>query len=92
MASQERIGARDSTLITPSRRMLAFFSGYLHWYIGRHFHAMRLAHTRPLSQRARPADRLRQSRFVVGSALVHRASRVTFFPTPATMRPWTPLH
>jgi 1-acyl-sn-glycerol-3-phosphate acyltransferase len=23
--------------------MLAFFAGYLHWYIGRHFHAMRLA-------------------------------------------------
>jgi 1-acyl-sn-glycerol-3-phosphate acyltransferase len=32
-----------STLAPPSRCMLAFFASYLHWYIGRHFHAMRLA-------------------------------------------------
>lgn len=33
----------ESTLIRPSRRLLSFFANYLHWYIGRHFHAMRLA-------------------------------------------------
>jgi 1-acyl-sn-glycerol-3-phosphate acyltransferase len=31
------------TLVRPSRRMLAFFAKYLNWYIGRHFHALRLA-------------------------------------------------
>jgi 1-acyl-sn-glycerol-3-phosphate acyltransferase len=30
-------------LVPPSRRLLSFFSHYLHWYIGRHFHALRLA-------------------------------------------------
>jgi 1-acyl-sn-glycerol-3-phosphate acyltransferase len=30
-------------LVSPSRRLLSFFSYYLHWYIGRHFHALRLA-------------------------------------------------
>lgn len=30
-------------LVPPSRRLLSFFSYYLHWYIGRHFHALRLA-------------------------------------------------
>jgi 1-acyl-sn-glycerol-3-phosphate acyltransferase len=30
-------------VIPPSRRLLAVFSYYLHWYIGRHFHALRLA-------------------------------------------------
>ena len=33
----------ESGLVRPSRRLLSFFSKYLHWYIGRHFHAMRLA-------------------------------------------------
>jgi hypothetical protein len=33
------------TLVPPSRRLLSFFSHYLHWYIGRHFHAMRLANS-----------------------------------------------
>lgn len=28
----------------PSRAMLAWFSRYLHWYVPRHFHALRLAH------------------------------------------------
>ena len=32
-----------SALVPPSRRLLAFFATYLHWYIGRHFHALRLA-------------------------------------------------
>jgi 1-acyl-sn-glycerol-3-phosphate acyltransferase len=39
----EKRAKRNSALIPPSRRMLAFFAGYLHWYIGRHFHAMRVA-------------------------------------------------
>jgi 1-acyl-sn-glycerol-3-phosphate acyltransferase len=30
-------------LVPPSRRLLSFFSLYLHWYMGRHFHALRLA-------------------------------------------------
>ena len=34
---------RESTLVPPSRSMLAFFAGYLRWYVGRHFHAIRLA-------------------------------------------------
>jgi 1-acyl-sn-glycerol-3-phosphate acyltransferase len=33
----------SSELIPPSRRLLSFFSHYLRWYIGRHFHAIRLA-------------------------------------------------
>lgn len=33
----------STTLVRPSQRLLAFFSHYLHWYIGRHFHALRLA-------------------------------------------------
>jgi 1-acyl-sn-glycerol-3-phosphate acyltransferase len=34
---------KSSELIPPSRRLLLLFSYYLHWYIGRHFHALRLA-------------------------------------------------
>ena len=30
-------------LVPPSRRLISFFSYYLHWYMGRHFHALRLA-------------------------------------------------
>ena len=30
-------------LVPPSRRLLSFFSYYLQWYIGRHFHGLRLA-------------------------------------------------
>jgi hypothetical protein len=33
------------TMVPPSRRLLSFFSHYLHWYIGRHFHAVRLANS-----------------------------------------------
>ena len=33
----------ESGLVTPSRRLLSLFATYLHWYIGRHFHAMRMA-------------------------------------------------
>jgi 1-acyl-sn-glycerol-3-phosphate acyltransferase len=29
----------------PSRRLLSLFSVYLHWFIGRHFHAVRLANS-----------------------------------------------
>lgn len=32
-----------ANLSPPSRWLLSFFSYYLHWYIGRHFHALRLA-------------------------------------------------
>jgi 1-acyl-sn-glycerol-3-phosphate acyltransferase len=32
------------SLVPPSRRLLASFAVYLHWYIGRHFRALRLAH------------------------------------------------
>jgi 1-acyl-sn-glycerol-3-phosphate acyltransferase len=35
----------ESTLVRPSRRMLSFFANYLNWYIGRHFHAVRLANS-----------------------------------------------
>jgi 1-acyl-sn-glycerol-3-phosphate acyltransferase len=35
----------SSELIRPSRRLLSFFASYLHWYIGRHFHALRLANS-----------------------------------------------
>ena len=55
-------------MVPPSRRLLSFFANYLHWYIGRHFHAMRLANADRFPQRARPADRLCQPRFLVGSA------------------------
>jgi 1-acyl-sn-glycerol-3-phosphate acyltransferase len=30
-------------LVPPSRSLLSLFSHYLHWYMGRHFHALRLA-------------------------------------------------
>lgn len=30
-------------LVRPSPRLLSFFSHYLHWYVGRHFRAVRLA-------------------------------------------------
>jgi 1-acyl-sn-glycerol-3-phosphate acyltransferase len=32
-------------LVPPSRRLLSFFSDYLQWYVGRHFHALRLANS-----------------------------------------------
>jgi 1-acyl-sn-glycerol-3-phosphate acyltransferase len=31
-------------LVRPSRRLLSLFTVYLHWYVGRHFHAIRVAH------------------------------------------------
>lgn len=34
----------SSPVPRPSRRMLAWFSLYLRWYVPRHFHALRLAH------------------------------------------------
>jgi 1-acyl-sn-glycerol-3-phosphate acyltransferase len=30
-------------LVRPSRRLLSLFAIYLHWYVGRHFHAIRVA-------------------------------------------------
>jgi 1-acyl-sn-glycerol-3-phosphate acyltransferase len=41
MATQEK--AAKSALVQPSRPMLSWFAAYLHWYIGRHFHALRMA-------------------------------------------------
>ncbi len=41
--SENATSRKAATLLPPSRRMLAFFTGYLHWYIGRHFRAIRLA-------------------------------------------------
>ena len=35
----------NSALTRPSRRLLSFFARYLHWYIGRHFHGIRLANS-----------------------------------------------
>ncbi len=35
---------RTARRATPSRRLLAAFCCYLRWYIGRHFHALRIAH------------------------------------------------
>lgn len=32
-------------LLPPSRGLLTVFSYYLHWYVGRHFHALRLANS-----------------------------------------------
>jgi 1-acyl-sn-glycerol-3-phosphate acyltransferase len=38
-----RTTAATPTLVRPSRPLLLCFAAYLHWYIGRHFRAMRLA-------------------------------------------------
>ena len=43
----------ESTLVKPSRRLLSFFANYLNWYIGRHFHAVRLAKNMAMALRAR---------------------------------------
>jgi 1-acyl-sn-glycerol-3-phosphate acyltransferase len=32
-----------NALVRPSRRLLSFFANYLRWYVGRHFHAIRVA-------------------------------------------------
>jgi 1-acyl-sn-glycerol-3-phosphate acyltransferase len=45
MAIQDKSAAGISPLVRPSRSMLSFFGSYLHWYIGRHFRALRLAHS-----------------------------------------------
>ncbi len=57
------------SLVPPSRRLLSLFAIYLHWYIGRHFHAFAPGKLHPLSHDGRPADYLCQPRLVVGSAL-----------------------
>ena len=33
----------SNVLVRPSRRLLSFFANYLHWYVGRHFRAIRVA-------------------------------------------------
>jgi 1-acyl-sn-glycerol-3-phosphate acyltransferase len=43
MAMQRKSKTGKSALTRPSRRMLSLFSIYLHWYIGRHFRALRVA-------------------------------------------------
>jgi 1-acyl-sn-glycerol-3-phosphate acyltransferase len=44
MAMQDKSAAGGkSTLARPSHRLLSLFGIYLRWYIGRHFHALRLA-------------------------------------------------
>lgn len=35
----------ESSLISPSQRLLSLFANYLHWYIGRQFHAIRFANS-----------------------------------------------
>ncbi len=44
----------EGSLVRPSRRLLSFFARYLHWYIGRHFHAIRLANSRRFPRAAGP--------------------------------------
>jgi 1-acyl-sn-glycerol-3-phosphate acyltransferase len=44
----------ESTLVQPSRRMLSFFANYLNWYMGRHFHAVRLANSPRFPRSAGP--------------------------------------
>jgi 1-acyl-sn-glycerol-3-phosphate acyltransferase len=41
-------------LVPPSRRLRSFFSYYLHWYIGRHFHGLRLANPGRFSRTTGP--------------------------------------
>ena len=41
-------------LRTPSRRALGLFSVYLHWYLKRHFHSLRVANAGRLNRRAEP--------------------------------------
>ena len=41
-------------LRTPSRRALALFSVYLHWYVKRHFHALRVANAGRIPPLAEP--------------------------------------
>ncbi len=80
----------SAALVRPSRRLLSFFARYLHWYIGRHFHAIRLANagrfpstTGPLIVYANHASWWDPLAFIVISR--------HFLPTPRTMVPWTPL-
>ena len=53
MAMRQESAAK-SALVRPSRRMLSLFGNYLHWYIGRHFHAMRLANSNRFPNTAGP--------------------------------------
>jgi 1-acyl-sn-glycerol-3-phosphate acyltransferase len=41
-------------LKTPSRRAIALFSIYLHWYVKRHFHALRVANAGRIPRGAQP--------------------------------------
>ncbi len=44
----------SSELVPPSRRLLSLFSIYLHWYLGRHFRAVRLANSSRFPRKAGP--------------------------------------
>src|SRR5665213_2220831 len=46
--------AHAAGLVRPSRRMLSMFEIYLRWYIGRHFRALRVAHSDRFPKLARP--------------------------------------
>ena len=46
--------ARKAGFRKPSRRLLALFDVYLQWYIGRHFHGLRLAHGSRFPAASRP--------------------------------------
>ena len=41
---EQKATHRGPLLPRPSRRLLSFFAAYLHWFIGRHFRALRMAH------------------------------------------------
>ncbi len=44
MTTRPTSSRRLAELPRPSPSLLGFFYFYLHWYVGRHFHALRLAH------------------------------------------------
>jgi 1-acyl-sn-glycerol-3-phosphate acyltransferase len=54
MAMEEKRMAAGSGLVRPSRRMLFYFAGYLQWYIGRHFHGLRVANSGRFPRTAGP--------------------------------------
>ena len=54
MNAQKATTAIDSGLVKPSRLLLSLFDTYLHWYIGRHFHALRVAHASRFPVASRP--------------------------------------
>ena len=45
---------KNPDLVHPSRRLLSLFAAYLHWYIGRHFRALRMANAARFADTAGP--------------------------------------